>query len=431
MTEPPTPRQLLVALHAGWRQPPGHSSHLVEELTRWARAQTVRPTSASPPAAAPSPAPPEWLEALSSVGSPLLEEAVTAAAAESATAAALGARIVTLLDPDYPELLAATALPPPALVVRGLLPPGPAVAIVGSRLADAYGREVAGRFARYLAAAGVVVVSGMARGVDAAAHQGALAAANGRTLAVLGCGMGVDYPRGRAPLSATIAGRGGLVSEFPCAAAPRPWHFPLRNRTIAGLAAATLVVQATPRSGSLVTARHARHHGRPVFAVPGPVFEPLSWGPHALLRRGGALLAGHPQDLLDLLPSPDEAAPAAPAEVAPELAAVAEIVLAALRPRAGSSPAAVAARAGLPAEAVLAALLELEVAGRVERLRGMAYRLARSARPARANPPAARPADPGGHKNGLVTLLAAAAEPVVLSALRAEPPTRTRGQGSK
>jgi DNA processing protein len=362
MSQPPTPRQLLIALHADWRLPRRERVRLVEEVRRWARA----------PAGSPPPASPEGAEA-----------AVAAAAAAETAAAAVGARIVTLLDPDYPELLAATALPPPALVVRGQLPQGPAVAIVGSRLADAYGREVAGRFARYLAAAGVVVVSGLARGIDAAAHEGALAAPSGRTLAVLGCGMGVDYPRRHAMLSAAISGRGALVSEFPCGAMPESWRFPVRNRTIAGLAGATLVVQATPRSGSLVTARHARDHGRPVFAVPGPVFEPLSWGPHALLRRGAALLAGHPQDLLDALTSPGEVAAAAAASAAPALAAIAETVLAALRPRAGRSPAEVAGSAGLPVAVALATLLELEVAGRVERFHGMTYRLARPPRPAR------------------------------------------------
>jgi len=345
----------------------------------------------------------------------------------AASAEALGARVVTLLDPDYPASLAAIAGPPPVLAVRGRLPPGPAVAIVGSRLPDGYGREVAGLFARYLAAAGVVVVSGLARGIDAAAHEGALAAPSGWTVAVLGCGLGVDYPRGHARLAAAIAARGALVSEFPGDATPQPWRFPVRNRTIAGLAAVTLVVQATPRSGALDTARHARDLGRAVFAVPGPVFAPLSWGPHALLR-GGAQLAAHPEDVLDALPArpaataaraadpapaPADAAPA-PAGPAPAAAgtasaaagpasaaaddddgptpdgaptpggaaataasapAAAEAILAALGRRAVRSAEQVAARAGLAPGAALQALLELEVAGRIERVDGLAYRL--------------------------------------------------------
>jgi len=333
-------------------------------------------------------------------------EAVAIAAAVTAAAAAQGARAITVLDPDYPRELAGIALPPPVLFVRGRLPAAPAVAIVGSRLADGYGLEIAARFARHLAAAGVVVVSGMARGIDAAAHEGALAAPRGRTVAVLGCGMGVDYPPGQARLAAAIAARGALVSEFPCGTPARPWCFPVRNRTIAALAAVTLVVQATPRSGSLDTARHARDLGRPVYAVPGPVFSALSWGPHNLLRRG-ALLAGHPEDILDALPAAGEIQPEAiPADgredadgqaptaaaaaaaattmlAVPEMPAVpaAAAVLAALRPRAARggrprrSPDQVAALAGLALDTVLSVLLELEIAGKVERLCGPAYRL--------------------------------------------------------
>jgi DNA processing protein len=342
-------------------------------------------------------------------------EAVAMAAAVTAAAAAQGARAITVLDPDYPRELARIALPPPVLFVRGRLPAAPAVAIVGSRLADGYGLEIAARFARHLAAAGVVVVSGMARGIDAAAHEGALAAPLGRTVAVLGCGMGVDYPPGQARLAAAIAARGALVSEFPCGTPARPWCFPVRNRTIAALAAVTLVVQATPRSGSLDTARHARDLGRPVYAVPGPVFSALSWGPHTLLRRG-ALLAGHPEDILDALPAAGESQPeaipadgregadgqaptaaaaaAAPAATTamlamPEMPAIpaAAAVLAALRPRAAGggrprrSPDQVAALAGLALDTVLSVLLQLEIAGKVERLHGPAYRLVkRSAR---------------------------------------------------
>ena len=336
-------------------------------------------------------------------------EAVAIAAAVTTAAAAQGARAITVLDPDYPRELARIALPPPVLFVRGRLPAAPAVAIVGSRLADGYGLEIAARFARQLAAAGVAVVSGMARGIDAAAHEGALAVPLGRTVAVLGCGMGVDYPPGQARLAAAIAARGALVSEFPCGTPARPWCFPVRNRTIAALAAVTLVVQATPRSGSLDTARHARDLGRPVFAVPGPVFSALSWGPHALLRRG-ALLAEHPEDILDALAAAAESQPeAVPADgregadgqapttavaaaalaattamlAAPEMPAIpaAAAVLAALRPRAARggrprrSPDQVAALAGLALDTVLSVLLELEIAGKVERLPGPAYRL--------------------------------------------------------
>jgi DNA processing protein len=373
----PTPRELLIAWHAAQADP------------------RRQPSPEAPGRSAPA-------AAFAAIAANVTE-AVAIAAAVTAAAAAQDARAITVLDPDYPRELAGIALPPPVLFVRGRLPAAPAVAIVGSRLADSYGLEIAARFARHLAAAGVVVVSGMARGIDAAAHEGALAAPLGRTVAVLGCGMGVDYPPGQARLAAAIAARGALVSEFPCGTPARPWCFPVRNRTIAALAAVTLVVQATPRSGSLDTARHARDLGRPVYAVPGPVFSPLSWGPHTLLRRG-ALLAGHPEDILDALPAAGEIQPdAIPADcregadgnaaaaaavttamlAVPEMPAIpaAAAVMAALRPRAARggrprrSPDQVAALAGLALDTVLSALLELEIAGKVERLRGPAYRL--------------------------------------------------------
>jgi DNA processing protein len=403
ISDPPTPRELLIAWHAAQADLRRRPS---PEVGPGGPAPTAAATVAAARGAGAS-------AALAAIAANVTE-AVAVAAAVTAAAAAQGARAITVLDPDYPRELAKIALPPPVLFVRGWLPAAPAVAIVGSRLADGYGLEIAARFARHLAAAGVVVVSGMARGIDAAAHEGALAAPLGRTVAVLGCGMGVDYPLGQARLAAAIAARGALVSEFPCGTPARPWCFPVRNRTIAALAAVTLVVQATPRSGSLDTARHARDLGRPVYAVPGPVSSALSWGPHALLRRG-ALLAEHPEDILDALPAGGEiqpeaipavsregagaqaltaAAAAAAAAATTMLAApaipaipAAAAVLAALRPRAARgarprrSPDQVAALAGLALDTVLSVLLELEIAGKVERLHGPAYRLVkRSAR---------------------------------------------------
>jgi len=402
-SDPPTPRELLVAWHAVQADP--RLQPLPEAAGRPAPAAAAISAAASAALAIAA----DESTAAASMAAAMATHvpgAVAIAAAVTTAANALGARVITVLDPDYPHELAGIALPPPVLFVRGRLPAALAVAIVGSRLADGYGLEIAARFARHLAAAGVVVVSGMARGIDAAAHEGALAAPLGRTVAVLGCGMGVDYPPGQARLAAAIAARGALVSEFPCRTPARPWCFPVRNRTIAALAAVTLVVQATPRSGSLDTARHARDLGRPVYAVPGPVFSPLSWGPHSLLRRG-ALLAGHPEDILDALsaagvvqpealPADDrdgadgksDAATAATAATAamlavPETPAIpdAAAVLAALRPRAARggrpqrSPDQVAALAGLALDRVLPVLLELEIAGKVERRGGTAYRL--------------------------------------------------------
>ncbi|HYL06119.1 MAG TPA: DNA-processing protein DprA, partial [Thermoanaerobaculia bacterium] len=251
MSELPTPRELLIALHADPRLNRRRLGRLAGEVIGWARG---RP-QATPPATLPAAAPPATLPALLALlvqigargetkAAPAPPPAwstpggaVAAAAAEMAAAAAAGARMITVLDPEYPEILAEMALPPPVLAVRGRLPPGPAVAIVGARHADGYGLEVAAHFARCLAAAGVAIVSGMAQGIDEAAHQGALAMPLGRTVAVLGCGVGFDYPRGHARQAAAIASRGALVSEFPCGARPPPWHFPVRHRTIAGLAA--------------------------------------------------------------------------------------------------------------------------------------------------------------------------------------------------
>ncbi|HBL27065.1 MAG TPA: DNA-protecting protein DprA, partial [Acidobacteria bacterium] len=227
-----------------------------------------------------------------------LAEAQAAAGRELEAAGRLGARLIVRGDPDYPPALAHLALPPPVLAVLGELPIAPAVSIVGSRKADAYGIEVAELFARALAAAGVTVVSGFARGIDAAAHRGALAAPAGKTVAVLGCGLGVDYPAGHDRLGREIAGRGALLSEFPCHLAPRAWHFPMRNRVIAALAAGTLVVQAAPRSGSLSTARWALDLGKEVWAIPGRIFDERALGPNALIRDGAPLIQ-HPRDILE------------------------------------------------------------------------------------------------------------------------------------
>jgi DNA processing protein len=308
---------------------------------------------------------------------------------EEERAAGLSAHLLTLLDPGYPELLRQLALAPPILYIRGVLPAGPAVAVVGSRRADAYGREVADLFARALGAAGVAVVSGFARGVDAIAHRGALAA-GGRTVAVLGCGLGVDYPQGHAALGEEIAAQGAVVSEFPCSLPPRTWHFPVRNRIIAALSEGTLVVQAASRSGSLITARHALDLGREVWAVPGRIFDERSLGPNALIRDG-ARLVEHPRDILEglhlegtgrpalhLVGAADEiripTPPGPPGPPLPE--GLAGRVLAALpagSPGATLAPEDVAARAGLAVEVALGVLLELELEGWVKRHPGPAY----------------------------------------------------------
>jgi DNA processing protein len=192
-------------------------------------------------------------------------------------------------DAGYPDLLAAIHDPPPQLFLRGEgsreLLAGPAVAVVGARSCSSYGRSVARMLGRELAAAGLVVVSGMARGVDGEAHRGALEA-DGHTIAVLGCGVDRDYPAAHAELARRICMRGLVVSEYEPGVEPSPWRFPARNRVIAGLCRATVVVEARERSGALITADFSLEEGREVLAVPGEITSALSAGANALLRIG-------------------------------------------------------------------------------------------------------------------------------------------------
>ncbi|MCJ0826160.1 DNA-processing protein DprA [Luteimonas sp. 50] len=194
-------------------------------------------------------------------------------------------------DPDYPVLLRRIPSPPLALFVAGdpALLWHPAVAVVGSRGPTAGGRDNAGDFARALAASGLAVASGMAAGIDTAAHEGALAA-GGLTLAVLGTGPDVPYPRANSGLHARIAGSGAVVSEHPPGTAAQRTHFPSRNRILAGLSLATVVVEAAQRSGALITARLAAEAGREVFAIPGSIHNPLARGCHRLIRDGAGLV---------------------------------------------------------------------------------------------------------------------------------------------
>lgn len=192
-------------------------------------------------------------------------------------------------DAGYPGLLAAIHDPPPRLFLRGEGAPElldrPAVAVVGARACSAYGRSVARMLGREFAAAGLVVVSGMARGVDSEAHRGALEV-DGATVSVLGCGIDRDYPAAHTELARRICARGLVVSEYEPGVEPAPWRFPARNRIIAGLCRATVVVEARDRSGALITADFALEEGREVLAVPGEITSALSAGTNALLRIG-------------------------------------------------------------------------------------------------------------------------------------------------
>jgi len=207
----------------------------------------------------------------------------------------------TILDPKYPSRLRMIPDPPPLLYVSGSLhePDEPALAVVGARRATPAGRSVTERLASELAAAGFTIVSGLARGVDAAAHQGALAA-GGRTVAVLGCGLGRTYPPEHQRLRHEIEERGAVISELPLDASPHSGHFPRRNRIISGLSMGVIVTEAAIDSGSLITARLAAEQGRDVFAVPGFVDAETSRGTHALIKEGAALIE-EAQDVIDAL----------------------------------------------------------------------------------------------------------------------------------
>jgi len=210
-------------------------------------------------------------------------------------------RVLTILDPEYPECLRTTADPPLVLFHRGDLSAleRTSVAIVGSRRASPYGVNVAEMLARRLAERGVAVVSGLAWGIDAAAHRGAIE--SGTTIGVLGTGIDVAYPRSNRRLHETIAERGLLLSEMPPGTGPQRHHFPVRNRIIAGLSTAVVVVEATERSGSLITARIAAEEGRDVLAVPGSIFSAGSDGAHRLIQDGAKLVRGV-DDILEELP---------------------------------------------------------------------------------------------------------------------------------
>ena len=282
-----------------------------------------------------------------------------------------GNDLVALGDPRYPRLLLETPDPPSVLYCRGRveLLNRPCLAIVGSRNATAQGLSNAEQFARSFAEAGLTIVSGLAQGIDAAAHRGGLAAA-GSTIAVLGTGVDRPYPAANARLADDIAARGLLVSEFSLGTPALAHNFPKRNRVISGLAQGCLVVEAALASGSLITARSAAEQGREVFAVPGSIHSPLSKGCHALIK-GGAKLAESADDVLSELGgfrrSGSAAAGAPAAGTADD-----EPLLASM----GFDPIDVdslCARARLPAERVAAELLRLELAGRVSLLPGGLY----------------------------------------------------------
>ncbi len=289
-----------------------------------------------------------------------------------------GFRLLTGADADYPESFRSLRDAPPVLYVWGTLRPRDAfaVALVGSRAVSPYGRAAAERLARELAEAGVTVVSGLARGVDAAAHAAALSA-NGRTVGVLGSGFFRFYPPENRRLAERMAANGAVVTEFSLESPPDATHFPRRNRLIAGLSLGVVVVEAREKSGALITARLAADQGKDVFAVPGSIFSPGSRGPHRLLREGARPVESA-EDVLEEIralaelmgasrPAAD-AAPDGPGDLPPD----ARRLLSAL----AVDPVgidALAARVGLAPAEVATGLLRLELSGWARELPGKNY----------------------------------------------------------
>jgi len=280
-----------------------------------------------------------------------------------ATLARLAVRALPLASLSYPERLRRLPDAPALLLVRGTaaLLGVRAVAIVGARAATEYGLAIARRLAFDLARAGLAVVSGLARGIDAAAHEGALEA-GGATLAFQACGPERIYPQAHRGLAARIAGQGALVTEFPVGTPPLAAYFPLRNRLISALAEAVVVVEGRERSGSLVTARCAADQGVDVFAVPGPLGSPTSAGPHALIRDGACLVRDAADVLRELKPPVLE--PSAPGRAPRPSDPLLRSILGTLRRERLTRDALARRLARSPAE-LAAPLLELELAGRV------------------------------------------------------------------
>jgi DNA processing protein len=289
----------------------------------------------------------------------------TRAAAAIRRAAERGLAAVPWSDARYPVSLTTIADPPPLLWVRGAIDAlsARAVAIVGSRAASPYALAVADRLAADLAARGVVIVSGLARGVDSAAHRGALTA--GMTIAVLGSGVDVMYPPEHATLASEIEQHGAIVSELVPGTPPLRWCFPLRNRIISGLSRAVVVIEAGERSGSLITARCALEQGRDVLAVPGNVLSGRNRGAHALLRDGATIVESA-DDILEELQIGEPARRRATDSAAP----CTDPVLACLTPGEPSDLDALAERSGLSPSRLLPRLFELELEGSVARVGG-------------------------------------------------------------
>lgn len=359
-----TPHEAIVLAHVGWRH-----RRLRDAITRYLAG---RPIDGDPsfPERSPGETMAEWLCHLvaAAPASPKNGRSPTPAALDRiadaflARAGALGVSAIPIGAEAYPRLLAEIPDPPPVLWARGHVPDlqGVGVALVGSRSASAHGLAMARTLGRDLAASGVVVISGLARGIDSAAHEAALTA-GGRTVAVLGSSVDRIYPPEHRDLARRIEGAGTVVSELPPGTAPRAHHFPLRNRIISGLSRAVVVVEAPKRSGALITAASAVDQNRDVFVVPGPVVGERNRGGHGLLRDG-AMLVEEAADILHNLGRPVGPQAAPPPEPHPWLREMAQVV--------DFTVDDLAEALRIPAADVLAGLLELELAGRIQRVGG-------------------------------------------------------------
>jgi DNA processing protein len=308
---------------------------------------------------------------------------LSAAAKELAQAQTAGCRLLTWDELEYPSRLREIYDPPPLLYVIGnieLLNRN-MIAIVGSRRPTPYGNQMAERLAKDLADRNLIIGSGLARGIDSSAHKGALAAVQGGTIGVLGCGIDVVYPKENKKIFGEVARRGAIISEFPLGTFPAPQNFPIRNRVIAGMALGVVVVEGAQYSGSLITARLAMEFGREVYGVPGNATQPASFGPNQLIKQGAKLVTGW-EDVVEELPTPVRAE-LLPADVATseERASLVEESLApTVRPLYALLSMDEARHvdemvelSGLSSSEVLAALFELELKGVVRQLPGKQF----------------------------------------------------------
>ncbi len=291
-------------------------------------------------------------------------------AAELARVQDFGAEVLTQASPKYPRLLREIYNPPIVLYCWGQITEGDqrAIAVVGSRKTSHYGLECAKKLSYQLAYAGLTVVSGLARGIDTAAHQGALAA-QGRTVAVIGSGLMDLYPQENMGLAEKIASSGAVVSEFPMTFPPTPQTFPYRNRIVAGWSSGLLVVEAGLKSGALITASQALEHNRTVYAVPGPIDRPTSAGTNRLIQQGAKLVAGA-SDILDEmnLLLPPERAKSVPAELSLDEQTLLDAIETTETPLDS-----IVAKSGLPMPKVASTLLALEMKRRVKQLPGQQF----------------------------------------------------------